>query len=51
MGDIAAPAGVTILDDPEEVLCSVQAPRAEVEEEVAEVAEVEVIGEKEAEEE
>ena len=50
--DIAAPAGVTILDDPEEVICSVQAPRAEeVEEEVVEEIEVEVIGEKAPEEE
>jgi large subunit ribosomal protein L25 len=49
--DIDAPSGVTILDDAEEVICSVQAPRAEVEEEVAEVTEVEVIGEKAAEEE
>jgi large subunit ribosomal protein L25 len=52
VSDIFAPTGVTILDDPEEVLCSVQAPRAEeVEEEVVEEAEVEVIGEKEEEEE
>ena len=51
VSDIVAPAGVTILDDPEEVICSVQAPRAEVEEEVAEVTEVEVIGEKAEEEE
>jgi large subunit ribosomal protein L25 len=52
VSDIVAPAGVTILDDPEEVICSVQAPRAEeVEEEVAEVTEVEVIGEKVEEEE
>jgi large subunit ribosomal protein L25 len=50
--DLAAPSGVTILDDAEEVICSVQAPRAEeVEEEVAEVTEVEVIGEKADEEE
>jgi large subunit ribosomal protein L25 len=49
--DVVAPAGVTVLDDLEEVLCSVQAPRAEVEEEVAEVTEVEVIGEKAEEEE
>jgi large subunit ribosomal protein L25 len=50
--DIPVPAGVTILDDAEEVICSVQAPRAEeVVEEVAEVTEVEVIGEKAAEEE
>ena len=47
-----APKGVTIVDDAEEVICSVQAPRAEeVEEEVAEVTEVEVIGEKADEEE
>jgi large subunit ribosomal protein L25 len=52
VSDIVAPAGVTILDEAEEVLCSVQAPRAEeVEEEVAEVTEVEVIGEKADEEE
>ena len=44
--DIVAPAGVTILDVAEEVLCSVQAPRAEVEEEVTETVEPEVIGEK-----
>jgi large subunit ribosomal protein L25 len=49
--DIAAPAGVTILDDAEEVICSVQAPRVEVEEEVEEEVEVEVIGEKAPEEE
>jgi len=50
--DIAAPAGVKILDDPEEVICSVQAPRIEVEEEaVVEAAEPELIGEKAAEEE
>jgi len=51
--DIVAPAGVTILDDPEEVLISVQAPRAEVEEEVegeGGEAEPEVIGEKAEEE-
>jgi large subunit ribosomal protein L25 len=49
--DIIAPPGVTILDDPEEVLVSVQAPRAEeVVEEVAEAAEPEVIGEKAEEE-
>jgi large subunit ribosomal protein L25 len=50
--DIDVPKGVTILDDAEEVICSVQAPRAEeVEEEVTEVTEVEVIGEKAEEEE
>jgi len=52
VSDVVAPAGVTILDDPEEVLLSVQAPRVEVEEEVVvEEAEPEVIGEKPAEEE
>jgi large subunit ribosomal protein L25 len=51
VGDIVVPAGVTILDDPEEVLISVQAPRAEVEEEVEEeAAEPEIIGEKAEEE-
>jgi large subunit ribosomal protein L25 len=50
--DIVVPKGVTIIDDPEEVICSVQAPRAEeVEEETTEVTEVEVIGEKAEEEE
>jgi large subunit ribosomal protein L25 len=50
--DIVVPKGVTIVDDPEEVICSVQAPRAEeVEEETTEVTEVEVIGEKAEEEE
>lgn len=49
--DITAPAGVTILDDPEEVLVSVQAPRVEVEEEVVvEAAEPELIGGKPEEE-
>jgi large subunit ribosomal protein L25 len=49
--DIAAPKGVTIVDDPEEVLVSVQAPRVEVEEEaVAEAAEPELIGGKPEEE-
>ncbi len=49
--DIVAPAGVTILDDADEVLISVQAPRAEVEEVVeGETAEPEVIGEKAEEE-
>jgi large subunit ribosomal protein L25 len=50
VSDLVAPPGVTILDDLEEVICSVQAPRAEVEEEVeGEVAaEPELIGEKEA---
>ncbi|MDR3686276.1 MAG: 50S ribosomal protein L25 [Coriobacteriia bacterium] len=43
--DIVAPKGVEILDDPEEVLVSVQAPRVEVEEEeIAEEAQPELIG-------
>ena len=51
VADIVVPAGVTILDDPEEVLISVQAPRIEVEEETeGEQAEPEVIGEKAEEE-
>ena len=50
--DIEAPKGVTILDDPEEVLVSVQPPRVEVEEEeaVVEEAEPELIGGKPEEE-
>lgn len=52
VSDIVAPSGVTILDDPEEVLASVQPPRVEVEEEVVvEEAEPEVIGGKPEEEE
>lgn len=51
VSDVIAPAGVTILDDAEEVLVSVQAPRLEVEEEgAAEAAEPELIGEKAEEE-
>jgi large subunit ribosomal protein L25 len=53
VSDIVVPAGVTIVDDPGEVLISVQAPRLEVEEEVegeGEEAEPEVIGEKAEEE-
>jgi large subunit ribosomal protein L25 len=49
--DIVAPAGVVLLDDPEDVVVSVQAPRVEVEEEVAaEAVEPELIGEKAEEE-
>jgi large subunit ribosomal protein L25 len=50
--DIVAPKDVTIVDDPEEVLVSVQAPRVEVEEEVegVEEAEPELIGGKPEEE-
>ena len=52
VSDIEAPKGVTILDDPEEVLVSVQPPRVEVEEEeaVVEEAEPELIGGKPEEE-
>ena len=52
ISDITPPAGVTLLDDADEVIASVQAPRIEVEEEVveAEVTEPEVIGEKAEEE-
>jgi large subunit ribosomal protein L25 len=48
ISDLVAPEGVVILDPPDEIICSVQAPKAaEVEEEVAEeAAEPEVIGEK-----
>jgi large subunit ribosomal protein L25 len=47
IADLVAPAGVTILDDPEGTVCSVTTPMAEeVEEETAtEQAEPEVIGE------
>jgi large subunit ribosomal protein L25 len=41
VSDVVPPSGVAILDDPEEVLVSVQAPRLEVEEEA-------VVGEEEA---
>lgn len=45
VSDVVAPAGVTILDDAEAIVASVQAPRVEVEEEAAEaVAEPELIG-------
>jgi len=46
LSQITPPAGVTFLDEPDTVLCSVTAPRAEIEEvEVAEVAEVPEVGE------
>lgn len=49
--DIVAPKGVVVLDDPEEVLASVQAPRVEeVIEEAAEEAEPEIVGAKPEEE-
>lgn len=45
VGDIKPPAGVTITDDPEAVVASVQAPRAEVDVEAdTEASEPEVIG-------
>ncbi len=49
--DIAAPSGITLLDDPETIIASVQVPRVEVEEVTEEVTEPEVIGAKESEEE
>ncbi|TLM72658.1 MAG: 50S ribosomal protein L25 [Actinobacteria bacterium] len=50
---LIVPAGVTVLTDPDSVVCSVVAPRVEVEEAapVEEAAEPEVIGEKSEEEE
>jgi large subunit ribosomal protein L25 len=50
--DLVVPAGVTVLDDGDEVIVSVQPPRVEVEEELGaeEAAEPEVIGEKAEEE-
>ena len=51
VSDITAPKGVKVIDDPEEVLVSVQPPRVEVEEEaVAEETQPEVIGSKAEEE-
>lgn len=47
VGDITAPKGLALLDDPEAIVASVQAPRVEVEEvEGEEVAEPELIGAK-----
>ena len=52
LGEVSVPHGVKILDDSEEILCSVLAPAVAVEEEVTEEAvEPEVIGEKGAAEE
>lgn len=51
VSDVVVPAGVTILDDPEAIVASVQAPRVEEEEPSLEAAEPEVIGKSEAEEE
>jgi large subunit ribosomal protein L25 len=51
ISDITAPAGVTIVDDADEVVVSVQPPRVEVEEEAgAEETQPEVIGSKAEEE-
>lgn len=45
LADVAAPAGVTLLDDPEAIVVSVQAPRLEEEEgELEEGAEPELVG-------
>lgn len=53
LGQVPMPHGVKLLDDPEEILCSVLAPAVVVEEEAeaveGEAAEPEVIGEKAAE--
>lgn len=52
LADVVLPAGVTLLDDPEAIVASVQAPRIEVEEApVEEMAEPELIGKGESEEE
>jgi large subunit ribosomal protein L25 len=52
ISDVKPPAGVTMLDDPEAVVASVQTPRVEIEEEAAEeMAEPELIGKGEAEQE
>lgn len=50
LSDISVPAGIKLLDDPETIIASVQAPRVE-EEVVEEAAEPEVIGKPAAEEE
>lgn len=52
VSDLAVPSGVTVLEDPARIVCSVLAPQLLVEEEVveeAEAAEPELIGETEAE--
>jgi large subunit ribosomal protein L25 len=47
LGDVVAPDGVTLLGDADAIVASIQAPRAEVEEEPGvEVAEPEIIGAK-----
>jgi large subunit ribosomal protein L25 len=52
-GEIPLPDGVTLLGDPEAIVCSVQAPRAEIEEvpEIEEAAEPELVGKEETAEE
>jgi len=48
VGDVKAPKGIVLLDDPESIIASVQAPRVEVEEvEGEEAVEPELIGAKE----
>lgn len=49
IADLTIPAGVEVLDHPEEVLVSINAPQEEVEEASGAAAEPEVIGEKAAE--
>ncbi|MDZ4169312.1 MAG: 50S ribosomal protein L25 [Coriobacteriia bacterium] len=49
--DIVAPKGITLLDEPEGIVASVQIPRLEVEETTEELTEPEVIGSKPADEE
>lgn len=52
LGEVPLPKGVTLLDDPEAIVASVQAPRAEVEEPVLEeAAEPELVGKSGADEE
>lgn len=46
VSDIVIPKGVTILADPDAIVCSVAAPREETEETTTEVVEPEVIGSK-----
>lgn len=51
LSDITVPDTVTLLDEPDTIVASVQVPRAEVEEVAEEAAEPEVIGEKASDEE
>lgn len=50
LSDVVLPAGVTLLDDPETIVASVQAPRVESEEPELEAVEPEVIGKSESQE-